>query len=97
MSHINLEDFVNNRRKCTISFWDKKRVFEEPTIEEILKVKDKTDWTELAKWMLKEWNIDEFEEICNKMTAESKSALFQQILDWVGLSWRLQKASQIAN
>lgn len=87
---INLEDFLNNRRKCTIQYGDQQRVFQEPSIEELLAIKGQSDANNVAHSMIIEGDPKEFDKITNKLSIESKSEIYRKILTQLGLGWRLQ-------
>lgn len=82
MSEINLKEFLDGYKTCTVNLWDKKRVFREPPIKDLglkgLEILEKYciegDFKEFKKYLLVE------------LTESKQKELFRQIMGELGLA-----------
>lgn len=93
---INLKEFMEWYKTTEVVLWDKKRVFREPTIEDLLKIEKQEDVWKLIEWLIMEWTLEELDKELYKLTKSQKEAFMTQLLSDLGLVWK-EATTEIEN
>lgn len=85
---IDLKDFMNWYKTTEVVLWDKKRVFREPTIEDLLKINNQEDIGKLIEWLITEWTLEDLDKELYKLTKSQKELFMTKLLSDLGLVWK---------
>lgn len=78
---IDLQTFLDGYKKSEVVFWKEKRVFKEPTLNEL-----KKPVSEILKNNCIEWKYEEFLERVNQLPCSQHKEVLNKIMDELGLA-----------
>lgn len=93
---INLKEFIDWYKTTEVVLWDKKRVFREPTIEDLLKIENQEDVSKLIESLIIEWTLPDLDQELYKLTKSQKEAFMTKLLSDLGLVWK-EATTEIEN
>lgn len=82
---IDLKNFIEWYKTHDVVLWDKKRTFREPSIKQLLALKEEDDANKLIKEILIDWDLEELDIEIQNLTKTQQAQFFNTLLTELGL------------